>query len=248
MKINVKVTKPGSDFYGTCARIIADTLKAKPYSVIGLSTGRTTGGIHRELARLVKEEEIDVASATFFGLDEVTGVSEDYFGSCVYMLKDECISDMGVKPENFLMLPTHSSNWEKSCREFTAELACRGGIELLVLGLGENGHIGFNQPGTEFSQRCFKTTMHDYLEERIRRETMTPGDVELGGVTIGIADVLESRNILLCANGDNKRDILKEALCGGISRDVPATALQNHKSLTVVCDDEAASPCIRRLL
>lgn len=235
---NLTITAP-EDFASACAQVLYDTIAADPKAVIGLSTGRTTGEIHRKLAALVRENHTDVSGVTIFGLDEVTGVSTEYFGSCVWMLEHECVQDMGIAPENFLMLPVESDNWEKDCAAFAAELANRGGITLLELGLGENGHIGFNQPGTPFTQRAFRGMMHDYLEERIRRETDTPADKELGGVTLGIADVMESKKILLCVNGENKREILQKTLYGPLTTDVPATVLQSHPQLQVICDSAA---------
>lgn len=235
---DLTVTTPDA-FAQTCAHILYQTILENPRAVIGLSTGRTTGDIHRKLAAMVCENHTDVSQITIFGLDEVTGVSAEYFGSCVWMLEHECVRDMGIAPENFLMLPVESDNWEKDCRTFTEELQKRGGITLLELGLGENGHIGFNQPGTPFDQRVFCGSMHDYLEERIRRETGTPADKELGGVTLGIADVMEAQRILLCVNGENKREILHKTLYGPVTTEVPSTVLQSHPNLSIICDSKA---------
>lgn len=233
------VTSP-DQFAETCAQMLFETVKKKPDAVIGLSTGRTTGDIHRRFAALIRENNIDVTRLTVFGLDEVTGVSRDYFGSCVWMLEHECVIDLGIPAENFLMLPLTSDDWARDCDAFRAELARRGGITLLELGLGENGHIGFNQPGTPFSQRAFHGTMHDYLEARIRRETQTPDSVPLGGVTLGIADVMDAEKIMLCANGAHKKQVLTDALWGPVTTELPATVLQSHPGLYIVCDTDAA--------
>lgn len=227
-------------FAETCARVLFETVKNKPDAVIGLSTGRTTGDIHRRFAALVRAHNLDVSRLTIFGLDEVTGVSRDYFGACVWMLEHECVNDLGIAPENFLMLPLTSDDWERDCDAFRAELARRGGITLLELGLGENGHIGFNQPGTPFEQRAFHGRMHDYLEARIRRETGTPDDIPLGGVTLGIADVMDAHEIMLCVNGAHKKQALTDALWGPVTTDLPATALQAHPNLRIICDTDAA--------
>jgi len=235
---NLTVITP-NEFASTCAQVLFDTISSNPKAVIGLSTGRTTGDIHRKLAALIKENNTDVSDITIFGLDEVTGVSTDYFGSCIWMLEHECVRDMGISPENFLMLPVASDDWERDCTAFAAELQNRGGITLLELGLGENGHIGFNQPGTPFTQRAFRGMMHDYLEERIRRETNTPAEIELGGVTLGIADVMDSHKILLCVNGKNKYDILQKTLYGPVTADIPATVLQDHPNLQIISDSDA---------
>lgn len=239
MKYNLSIAKTTEKFYRMCAEEIVDVIRQKPNAVIGLSTGRTTGGIHKAMVDIYHEKPYDVSQVTIFGLDEVTGVSTDYFGSCYYMLLHECVLPLNIPMENYLMLPTHSDNWEEDCKKFCDELSRRGGIDLQVLGIGENGHIGFNQPGTPFTQRCFKGSMHDYLEQRIRKETNTPDDVELAGVTLGIADVMEAKRILLCANTKSKSEIMKKALFEEITEDVPASCLQRHPNLRVIVDEEA---------
>ena len=223
------------------ARLIADTIRSHPGAVIGLSTGRTTCSIHRELCRVVKEEGVDVSGVTFFGVDEVTGVSKNYAGACYAMLKTEVMDPLGIPEEHFLMLPTRSEDFEADCKAFTAELGRRGGIELLLLGLGENGHLGFNQPGSPFSSSARHSEMYPELEERIRRETATPADEPLGGVTLGLKDIMQSRNLALAAKGRAKAAIVKKMIQGPVTEEVPASVLQLHPSCTVLLDTEAAN-------
>lgn len=240
MNYNISIGETTEDFNRMSAQAIVEVIRNKPNAVIGLSTGRTTGGIHKAMVDIYNENPYDVSKVTIFGVDEVTGVSTDYFGSCYYMLLHECVLPLNIPIENYLMLPTHSENWDIDCKKFCDELAKRGGIDLQVLGIGENGHIGFNQPGTPFSQRCFKGAMHDYLEKRIRKETNTPNDIELAGVTLGIADVMEAKEILLCANTKSKREIMKATLYGEITENNTASCLQNHPNLRIICDRDAS--------
>ena len=170
--------------HAAAERIVKQILQ-KPDSVIGLSTGRTTGNMHRRVAAMWERERFDVSRTTFFGLDEVVGVPREYSGACYTMLRTELVEALGIPAERFLMLPTASDDFPAACRCFTETLASRGGIDLLMLGLGENGHLGFNQPGTPFESRAWVTEMNPELEERIRRETQTPRDKWLGGVTLG---------------------------------------------------------------
>ena len=236
---DLTVTAPGAAFDEACARVLAEAVRANPYAVIGLSTGRTTGGIHRALTRMLLAEAIDLRHVTFFGLDEVTGVPESYPGSCVYMLRHECVDALEIPRSRFLMLPTHSLDWPRDCERFRHQLAERGGVTLLELGLGENGHIGFNQPGTPFAQRAFHGSMHADLEARIRREAEVLPSRALGGVTLGIADVMEVASILLCVNGAHKRDILGRVLYGPVTEAVPASILQRREQLQIICDADA---------
>ena len=180
-------------------------------------------------------------TVTFFGLDEVMNVPREYAGACYTMLKTELMDTLGIKEENFLMLPTISGDFEQSCRDFQQEIANRGGIDLLILGLGENGHLGFNQPESPFGGEAWVTRMNVELEERIRRETGTPPDKELGGATLGIKNIMQARRIVLVAKGTNKADIVKRMLEGPVTTDVPASILQLHPNCEFLLDEAAAS-------
>ena len=146
-----------------------------------------------------------------------------------------------IKEDEFLMLPTISGDFEQSCRDFQQEIANRGGIDLLILGLGENGHLGFNQPESPFGGEAWVTRMNVELEERIRRETGTPPDKELGGATLGIKNIMQARRIVLVAKGTNKADIVKRMLEGPVTTDVPASILQLHPNCEFLLDEAAAS-------
>ncbi|MDE6206526.1 MAG: glucosamine-6-phosphate deaminase [Muribaculaceae bacterium] len=239
MKITVATTE--SAFDAAAASRITDYICAKPNAVIGLSTGRTTGNIHRQVVQNHREVKFDVSKTTFFGLDEVTNVPREYFGACYTMLRTELVDDLGVAEDNFLMLPTKSDDFAAECSKFRAELAARGGIDLLILGLGENGHLGFNQPGTPLGSLAHEASMDERLEERIRRETATPADVHLGGVTLGIADIMRARRIVLVAKGAGKKEIVRQMLTAEISSDIPATVLRLHPDCEFLLDADAAA-------
>lgn len=239
--MNITVAHDSATFETAAAWAIINQICSKPDSVIGLSTGRTTGNIHRLIARLHKELNFDVSRVTFFGLDEVMNVPREYAGACYTMLKTELMDSLGVKEENFLMLPTMSDDFQAACEEFRAELSKRGGIDLLMLGLGENGHLGFNQPGSPLGATAWCASMDERLEERIRRETATPDNVALGGVTLGIRDIMRARSLVLVANGANKRQAVKEMLCGPVDTRCPASVLQLHPHCEFLLDDASAA-------
>lgn len=237
----ITITTNEKEFDCTAAWRVIGQLLNKPESVIGLSTGRTTGNLHRLIGEIYTRYPFDVRSATFFGLDEVTNVPRDYAGACYTMLKTELIDALHIREENFLMLPTVSIDFAKACRDFRQELARRGGIDLLMLGLGENGHLGFNQPGSPLDGEAWVTRMNAELEARIRRETNTPAEKELGGVTLGIKDIMHARRIVLVAKGSNKAAIVKEMLQGPVTTDVPASVLQLHPRCEFLLDSAAAA-------
>lgn len=230
-----------SRFDITAAWRIVGQIMSKPTSVIGLSTGRTTNAMHHLVADIHKSYPFDVSQVTFFGLDEVVNVSRSYAGACYAMLHHEMIDALGLGDDQLLMLPTQSDDFQKACRDFQEDIQNRGGIDLLMLGLGENGHLGFNQPGTPFESEAWVTDMNVELEQRIRRETETPADVWLGGVTLGIKDIMHAKHIVLVAKGKNKTDIVKRMLDGPISTDLPASILQLHPNCEFLLDADAAS-------
>ena len=223
------------------AEMIADAVRSRRDAVVGLSTGRTTGDIHRAFVRLVRETGLDCSGVTFFGQDEVAGVPRAYAGACYTMLKNELVGPLGIPEERFLMLPTESDDFGRDCRAFMDELEKRGGGDFLFLGLGENGHLGFNQPGSPFGAGARLSVMYPELEERIRRETGTPADKPLGGVTMGLKDIMQARKLVLAAKGPSKAAIVKKMIEGPVTEDVPASVLQLHPDCTVLLDREAAS-------
>lgn len=228
------------DFDRLAADRVVRQIKDKPDSVIGLSTGRTTNAMHRQVAERFVREGFDVGRVTFFGLDEVTNVSPSYSGACCTMLRTEIIDALGIDDNRFLMLPTKSNDWPAACRLFEQEIELRGGIDLLMLGLGENGHLGFNQPGTPFEQGTWLSRMDAELEARIRQETQTPPGVPLGGVTLGLRNIMQARRIVLVAKGERKARIVRQMLLGPVTTSITASVLQRHPCCEFLLDTDAA--------
>lgn len=230
-----------AEFDAMAADRIISQITSKADSVIGLSTGRTTGAMHRLVGHWWQQTHHDVSRLTLFGLDEITGVDRLYPGACYAMLRTEIADLMQLREDQLLMLPTVSDDFAAECTKFTDTLAALGGVDLLILGLGENGHLGFNQPGSPFESTCRTTPMHAELEVRVRRETATPDDVPLGGVTLGVKDIMRIPRIILVAKGANKAEAVRSMLCGPITTDFPASILQLHPNCEFLLDADAAA-------
>lgn len=239
--MKITIAKSEKEFDCIAAWQIIGEILNKPEAVIGLSTGRTTGNLHRMVGEIYSCYPFNTSAVTFFGLDEVVNVPREYAGACYTMLKTEIIDALGIKDENFLMLPTVSDDFGKACRAFQEEIAKRGGIDLLILGLGENGHLGFNQPHSPLGGDAWVTKMNPELEERIRRETHTPPEKELGGVTLGIKNIMQARRIVLVAKGSNKAEAVKQMLEGPVTSDVSASVLQLHPDCEFLLDVASAA-------
>jgi glucosamine-6-phosphate deaminase len=229
-----------TEFFQLGARRILDQMREKPDAVVGLATGRTTTGIHAAAGELFRQKPFAVSGLTVFAMDEVTNVSREYAGSCYDMILRQIVRPLGIPLANFIMPPTVSDDFAAEARLFELRIAERGGVDLQFLGIGENGHLGFNQPGTPFESTCWHSRMDSELEARIRRETQSPENVFLGGLTLGIKNLMHSRKIVLAANGARKAGIVAAALKGPVTPDVPASVLQLHANCEFILDPAAA--------
>lgn len=227
-------------------RIIHQMLK-KPNGVVGLSTGQTTGGMHRAVADIHASHPFDVSSVTVFNVDELTNIDRSYPGSCYSMILTQVVRPLGIPEENFIMPPTMSDDFERECRLFQARLAERGGVDLQILGIGYNGHIGINQPGTPFESETWVSPMDPVFEARVRRETGVAENYPLGGLTLGIKNIMHSRRLILVAKGEHKAEIIERALFGPVTTDMPASVVQLHPNCEVILDAAAASRVAGRL-
>lgn len=239
MKITIM---PDEQKFDTTAawRIIAQIMQ-KPDSVIGLSTGQTTGGMHRIVSDIYREYTFDVSKVTFFNVDELTNLEREYSGSCYTMIYDQLVRHLGISEDNFIMPPTLSDDFERESKIFEERLAGRGGVDLQMLGIGMNGHIGINQPGTPFESETWVSPMDPDFEARVRRETNVPDSLELGGLTRGIKNIMHTRKIILVAKGVHKAKIIEQALLGPVTTDIPASIIQLHPNCEVLMDAEAAA-------
>lgn len=238
--MKITIAKNETEFDSIAAwRIIGEILN-NPNAVIGLATGKTTKNIHLNVSRIYKQDPFAVSGITLFGMDEVTNVPREYAGACYTMLKTEITDALGIPKDNFIMPPTYSDDFNKEALLFQQALEERGGIDLQILGLGTNGHLGFNQPGTPFNSEAWHSKMDEELETRIRKETSTPPEVALGGLTLGIKNIMHARKIVLVAKGESKAEIVKKMLQGPITTDIPASILQLHPNCEFILDTESA--------
>lgn len=239
MKYKITIAKNETEFDNIAAwRIIREMLQ-NPKAVIGLSTGQTTKNMHAVVGQIYTANPFDTSGITLFGLDEITNVPREYFGACYTMIKEQIADALKIKKENFIMPPTFSDDFNEECKIFQQALDARGGIDLQILGLGTNGHLGFNQPGTPFGQETWVSKMDEALETRVRKETGI-NDKELGGLTLGIKNIMHARKIVLVAKGDSKAEIVKQMLCGAVTEDIPASILQLHSNCEFLLDEKAA--------
>lgn len=239
MKITVTENENGFDTAGAW-RIIGEML-AKPDAVIGLSTGQTTGNMHRIISEIYRRYPFDTSKVTVFNVDELTNLDRSYPGSCYTMIYEQLIKNLDIPAENFIMPPTRSEDFAAECVKFEQALAARGGADLQMLGIGWNGHIGINQPGTPFERQTWVSPMDPIFEAKVRSEIHVPEDYPLGGLTRGVVNIMQTRKIVLIAKGKAKAAIIRKALFGPVTTEIPASVIQLHPNCEVLLDRDAAA-------
>ncbi|MCC8133518.1 MAG: glucosamine-6-phosphate deaminase [Tannerellaceae bacterium] len=240
MKLNITIAKNEEEFDRIAAWRIITAMLTNPKAVIGLSTGQTTKNMHAIVSDIYRQYPFDISGITLFNVDELTNLPREYKGACYTMIKDQIAGPLGIKEENFIMPPTLSDDFAREAAIFQQALEDRGGIDLQMLGLGTNGHIGINQPGTPFESETWVSPMDPDFEKRVREETNTPPDHELGGLTLGIKNIMHSRKIVLIAKGEHKAAIVRQMVAGPVTTDIPASVLQLHPNCEFLLDADAA--------
>lgn len=238
--MKITIAKNEAEFDRMAAWKIIGQMLTNPRSVIGLSTGQTTKNMHAIVSDIYKRYPFDVSTITLFNVDELTNLPREYKGSCYTMIREQIADPLGISEENFIMPPTLSDDFESESRKFQQALEQRGGIDLQILGLGSNGHIGINQPGTPFESETWVSPMDPDFEKRVREETNTPPEHELGGLTLGIKNIMHACSIVLVAKGSHKAEIVKKMLHGPVTIDIPASVLQLHPNCEFLLDADAA--------
>ncbi len=225
----------------TAARIVADQVKRKPDCVLGLATGSTPLGMYRELIAMYQRNEVDFSRVKTFNLDEYYPLPADHPQSYHYFMYQNLFKHINVPREQIHIPQGIAADVEKACQEYEKAINAVGGIDLQVLGIGENGHIGFNEPAERMH---VATHLTDLTEETVRvnsRFFSSLSEVPRQAVTMGMGTILKARRIILLANGPRKAQAIKEAVSGYITSKCPASFLQVHPDVILILDREAAS-------
>lgn len=230
--MRVLVTPDYQTLSQTAAELILKAVRAKPALTLGLPTGKTPLGMYGELVRAYRGQNLDFSKLRTFNLDEFADLAKhDPHGYRVYM-REHFFDHVNIPPGN-VHFPEREGTYEK-------EIADAGGIDLLIVGIGLNGHIAFNEPGSSFNSRTREVELAPETIENAKGD-FGSAPVPAHAVTMGIATLLDSRCIVLLASGDAKKGIVHRALHDPVSVAVPASALQRHSNVVVIMD-EAASP------
>ena len=227
------------------ADVIVATIRFKPDAAISVPTGSTPLGMFDELAARVARGEIDFSDVDIFCLDEYLGVSPEETGSLTRWLWDDFLHRIHMKPGQVHALPSTSNNPAAAAMRYEQAIAERGGLDLAVLGLGPNGHIGYNEPGSSADSRTRVITLTPESLEQASAYWEGAVPIPSLAMTMGVGTLLESKQIVLLVTGEAKAEMLRRALEEPMTADVPASWLRLAGSrLTVIADQEAASRVI----
>lgn len=228
------------------ARIIAGIVRQSPRAVLGLATGSTPVGCYQELVRMHREEELDFSQIVTFNLDEYVGIAEDHEQSYHRFMQDNLFGHVNVVPANVHIPDGNAGNLHEACDDYETEIDEHGGIDVQLLGIGSNGHLAFNEPGSSLGSRTRIKTLTERTRQDNSRFFSTLDEVPGYCVTMGIGTIMESGKLLLLANGANKAEAIAAAVEGPITASLPASAIQFHPDVTVIMDRAAAAGLTRK--
>lgn len=245
--MNIFIFQDEQQLTQEASRLILEAYKKKPNLVLGLASGRSPLQLYFNLVQAYRESKIDFSHIRVFTLDEFKGLDENHPLSFAYYFKENLFRHVNLRAENIFLLRGDEEDIETHCRRYEAKISQVGGIDIQILGIGLNGHIGFNEPGSSFGSRTRLQILTPETQGLYHSSFHSRGErPPTMALTLGIANILEARNIILLAFGEEKAAIIKQALEGPITASVPASCLQLHPSVFVFLDEKAASELERK--
>jgi len=239
--MQVIIKKTYEEMSKEAAEIIRDAIHLKPNLVLGLATGSTPIGTYKELIRMCAEGELDFSKVVTFNLDEYVGLPTTHEQSYHYFMHENLFNHININPNNVHVPSGVVKDFKAYCQWYEDEIEKAGGVDLQVLGIGSDGHIGFNEPGTSLASRTSIVTLTEETIKDNARFFDREEDVPRFAITMGVGTIMEAKHCLLMANGAKKADPVAVLVEGPITSQVTASALQMHPNATVIVDSDASS-------
>ena len=237
--MNVVLLDNAFEISKSVSSIIIEKVKEKPNAVLGFATGASPIETYKRMIEAFQKGEVSFKDITTFNLDEYCGLSREDKNSYFYFMKENLFSKIDVDFEKVNFLSGSEENSEEQCREYREKIAEAGGIDIQLLGVGTNGHIGFNEPADSFSDGPFKVKL---TQSTINSNKKYFTDREMPGYafTMGIGDIMNAKKILLIATGESKANAVFKMVKGEVTPQCPASILQTHPDATIFVDKESA--------
>jgi len=223
------------------AQLVVGHISRRPRAVLGLPTGDTAVGFYKELVDAYRRRAVDFSKSRIFNLDEYVGLPADHRGSYAFYMYSKFLSQVNVAEGSSRIPDGVAEDLEAECRRYEEEIAGAGGLDLTVLGIGVNGHIGFNEPGTPFDSPCHVVELAPQTISDNQHHFGRPEEMPDRAVTMGLGTIMGSRKIILIASGPRKAKAIDELVNGHMDRSFPASVLHAHDDVTVIIDEAAAS-------
>lgn len=239
--MKIIITKNYQEMSRQASRLVIEQLKKKKNSVLGLATGNTPLGMYKELVKAYRKGLVSFNSATSFNLDEFFGLGEKERGSLRGYMDKNFFSKINLQPAKINFLNGLSPDWRAECGGFEKKIKGAGGIDLQILGIGLDGHIGFAEPGTKFNSKTSRIKLKIISRKDQAENFAGIKKVPFYGLSMGIATIMSAKKIVLLADGEEKSQIVAKALEGRVDNKVPASVLQKHPNLIVILDKKAAA-------
>lgn len=221
------------------SEVVVELIKEKPNCTLGLATGSSPLGLYKNLIAAYQNKEISFKDVKTFNLDEYCDLPRNHEQSYYTFMHNNLFSHVDIKEENINIPSCEGDNLEVLCNQYN-ELLKNNTIDLQVLGIGGNGHIGFNEPGTSFDQETFVVELAQKTREDNKRFFNSIDEVPTHAITMGIKNIMEAKTILLIASGAGKAEAVYNLVKGQKTIDFPASVLQNHPNVIVIVDEAAA--------
>lgn len=233
--------KDYNDMSRKAANILSAQIILKPDCVLGLATGSTPIGTYAQLVEWYRKGDLDFSNVTTVNLDEYKGLARENEQSYYYFMNDNLFSKVNIDLKRTFLPDGMEPDSIKACREYDRIIADVGGVDLQLLGLGHNGHIGFNEPGEIFEADTHCVTLTESTVEANQRFFASKDEVPRQAYTMGIRTIMRAKKILVVVSGADKAGIVKKAFFGEITPQVQASVLQLHNDVTIVADEAALS-------
>ena len=236
-------TKSYEEMSKKAANIIASVVTLKPDCMLGLATGSSPIGTYDELVKKYEAGDLDFSEVTTVNLDEYKGLPKENEQSYYYFMHEYLFDKVNINPEKTYLPDGTNLNSEEEAARYEALVQSLGTVDLQLLGLGRNGHIGFNEPDEYFSKGTHCVNLTESTIEANKRFFASADDVPRQAYTMGVQTIMLARRIVLVVSGENKAETVREAFFGPVTPQVPASILQLHTDVSIVADEAALSKC-----
>lgn len=223
------------------ALLVASQVTLKPDSVLGLATGSTPLGMYQELIAMYQMGEIDFSEVKTFNLDEYYRLPHENTESYHYYMEDNFFKHVNIKQRNIYLPDGMVDDVYRECREYEEEIRRSGGIDLQVLGIGANGHVGFNEPGERLNVTTDLVNLSEGTIKANSRFFDSSEQVPKRAISVGMATILKANRIILLASGESKAEAIRDTVSGFVSTQTPSSLLQTHPEVNLIIDEAAAS-------